>query len=478
MTRLLFTLTALLSFFIATPAFSAEFFKVTATEPLAGTNGNTISITLCLNGRGPLSCQNYNVAALSLTIKPVIHDHHYPDVGIRINTPGYTPTGCTSISNGFCLFAASRKDPASIVVAATNIAPLIVNTGPPGVDALNTAFVTMTVCVPGTKNCVVIDSVQVDTGSVGIRLIHKEVGNKSSLPPVISNGAAVAECYTYVSSSVWGSVKYADVTIAGETAHNVPIQIIGDKDTPYATVPGSCPGPITDTVVAFGAKGIVGVNNQKYDCGDTCTDSSPPYVPAYYSCGATDCTTGINIALNLQVPNPVTYFPVDNNGTILQLPSLPPEGKVSVTGSLIFGIGTAANNRLSSSGVVLPTDANGNFKTLYNNVLRDSYTDSGTNDFEFPNDGVTPIPVSGGYYDPAQPLSLQATMVARGDTPTNLVNFTIVSEARLANDITAALVASSNTTFVWGLSFFFGHSLFTAIDGADTIYGKGPYIAY
>jgi hypothetical protein len=354
---------------------------------------------------------------------------------------------------------------------------MLVNAGPPGVDAQNTAFVSVTICEPGTTHCQVIDNVQVDTGSTGIRIISSVLNSNLHLPAVTSNGAAIAECYTYVSSSVWGSVRQADVTIAGETAHSVPIQIMGDPASPYTTVPGNCPGPITDTVISFGANGIIGVNNSNPDCGTLCTDASPPVTAFYYSCGSTDCSTSINLPLDLQVPNPVTFFAVDNNGTILQLPSIPAAGETSVLGSLIFGIGTQANNQLGKA-IILSTESNGNFRTIYNNTSHVSYTDSGTNEYVFPNSGTPTIPVLDGYYNPPQPLNLQAVMVAHNDVTTNLVNFTIVSQPSLAADITAALIASPGSGFVWGLSFFYGHNLFTAIDHANTIYGPGPYIAY
>lgn len=71
----------------------------------------SVSITLCLNGTGPLSCQNYTVAALNLRITTTILHHNYPNAGIKINTPGYTLAGlgihCASTQNGYCLFSVS-----------------------------------------------------------------------------------------------------------------------------------------------------------------------------------------------------------------------------------------------------------------------------------------------------------------------------------------------------------------------------------
>lgn len=76
-----------------------------------------LSITLCLNGKGPLSCQNYTVSARNLSIKTTLPNHVYPAAGIKINTPGYSLAGCTLIGNGYCLFSVSSTAPASITVS-------------------------------------------------------------------------------------------------------------------------------------------------------------------------------------------------------------------------------------------------------------------------------------------------------------------------------------------------------------------------
>lgn len=69
-------------------AVTGELFKVT------GGGGNTVSITLSLNinGPGPLSTQNYITQSGLLTLSTTVPNHTYYDAGIRINTPGYTYT--------------------------------------------------------------------------------------------------------------------------------------------------------------------------------------------------------------------------------------------------------------------------------------------------------------------------------------------------------------------------------------------------
>lgn len=42
----------------------------------------------------------------------------------------------------------------------------------------------VTVCVPGTSNCVTIDNVQVDTGSQGLRVLASQLPASLELPAV------------------------------------------------------------------------------------------------------------------------------------------------------------------------------------------------------------------------------------------------------------------------------------------------------
>ena len=95
-----------------------------------------------------------------------------------------------------------------------------------------------------------------------------------------------------------------------------------------------------------------------------------------------------------QVRNPVSLF-ADNNGVIIELPAVPAGGQAGISagqGSLVFGIGTQANNVLSSSAVVLPLDSNPSdaawlgITTVFNGVSYPnstssigSFLDSGSN---------------------------------------------------------------------------------------------------
>lgn len=112
-------------------------FNVSAT----GTPAN-VSITLCLNGKGPLSCQNYNVSALTLSISTTIPNHVYPLTGIKINTPGYVLANlgldCTTDANGYCLFSVSSTQTKTISLVVNG--PLSITPSSLPTATLNNAY--------------------------------------------------------------------------------------------------------------------------------------------------------------------------------------------------------------------------------------------------------------------------------------------------------------------------------------------------
>jgi len=93
----------------------------------SGTPGE-VSIKLCLNGKSPASCQNYHVNALDLSISPIVPNHLYRSIGIKVITPGYTidrlGLDCLDFSNGYCLFSASKVAAKSISIIHANPSPL------------------------------------------------------------------------------------------------------------------------------------------------------------------------------------------------------------------------------------------------------------------------------------------------------------------------------------------------------------------
>src|SRR5208283_3664600 len=89
-------------------------------------------------------------------------------------------------------------------------------------------YTTVTVCRPGTTVCQTIDHIEVDTGSVGLRIISSVLDPTLMLPQqMATSGNPLIECYQYADGYNWGPVATADVQIGGELASAVPIQIAG-----------------------------------------------------------------------------------------------------------------------------------------------------------------------------------------------------------------------------------------------------------
>jgi Protein of unknown function (DUF3443) len=380
-----------------------------------------------------------------------------------------------------------------------NVQSVTVDGGPAGIPSgtidVNTLFTTVTVCVPNSSTCQTIDHVQVDTGSSGLRLLSSEAGGELTLTlpqQTDANNNPLAECAQFAIGVNWGPVVSADVKIAGEAAAAQAVQVIGASS--YSTIPNGCSssGTVQDTIASFGANGILGVGAFVSDCGPDCDEAGNT---VYYSCPtATNCTS-VGVAEASQVSNPVAAFTADNNGVIISLPAIPTAGSATLTGSLIFGIDTESNNALGSAQVFTISDSDGTLSTTYNGTtLTGSFIDSGSNAFYFDDTSIAQCPTgnnapAAGFYCPTSTLSLSATIVGLNSVSDG-VSFSLVNAQNLlmanpvstASDIGAANVSTAtfngSLAFDWGLPFFYGRTVYTAIAGASTSGGMGPFIAF
>lgn len=379
-----------------------------------------------------------------------------------------------------------RKGTSTLIPPPTatgnNVVPVVIDAGPvSGVSEINVAYVSVTVCTPGTSGntaaCQTIDHVMLDTGSSGLRLLNSALYSNLNLPAVTnSSGQVIGECMAFAIGTAWGSVLSADIYLGGEVASSVPIQVIGDQPGGVTAIPGDCSsiGTIQNTQSLLGANGILGVGPFVNDC-DIC--SSPVLPPMYYTCASTCTSSGVASAQ--LVKNPVALFPQDNNGVLIDLPAVSDTGATSLAGSLVFGIGTQPNNQLGSA-TVYPTDPSGNFSTTYSGVVNTSYIDSGSNALFF-NDSITMCSVTTWAYCPSQsPLPLSAINAAASGSPSGTVSFSIVGVDPLGASVVAANIGGigQNGYFDWGMPFFFNRKVFTAIQGMSTPSGPGPYFAY
>lgn len=365
---------------------------------------------------------------------------------------------------------------------AANVAAITVDHGVAGVP--NMPFVSVTVCTPGGAACQTIDHVLVDTGSWGLRVFASQLPAAVALPQQsTAGGGALAECMQFFDGYTWGSVRLADVQIAGERAASLPIQVI---DPTYAAVPTSCSntGAARNTPSALAANGILGIGVFKHDCGAACANQA--IAGTYYACAGTSCSSTA-LAESRQVANPVPYFGADGNGVIVNLPTVPGGAAASVTGQLIFGIGTQSNNALGAAQVIGVDPSRGVFTTTQNGT---SYTgsiiDSGSTGLFF---STNQLPVCASpnqsYYCPSSTEQLAATNVGANGT-TSAVTFSVGNAAQIwqssgggaAMPLFAGPAFVGSQTFDWGLPFFYGRSVYSAIEQQSTPAGAGPYFAY
>jgi Protein of unknown function (DUF3443) len=403
--------------------------------------------------------------------------------------------GACSGGSSSGLGTSSSTSPTQMIASpAPNVVTIEVDGGPAALPspAINTAFVTVTVCQPGsTTNCETIPDIVVDTASYGLRLVYGALSASfaATLPQQMAGTLPVAECAVFAIGYSWGSVRTADITISGETASSIPIQMIGDPALP--NVPTTCSSnvpPEEDTVATFGANGIVGVGWFVQDCGDACASGAVP--GTYYTCAsnATTCTSVIQPTA-LQVSNPVASFSADNNGVIVELPPVSDSGAQSATGALVFGIGTETNNGLNGATVLSADPSSGMISVSFNGTsYPESYLDSGSNAFYFVDSAIAVCsqqnPVAPGAFCPSSTESLSAQLSGTNGASVT-TGFDVGNAAELLTDNPTAAAFpdigvpnSDPQSFDFGLTFYYGRNVFTAIAGASTPGGTGPYFAY
>ncbi|MFT4069206.1 DUF3443 domain-containing protein [Paraburkholderia sp.] len=366
-------------------------------------------------------------------------------------------------------------------VLAANAVRVTVDSGVSNVP--NMPFVSITLCAPGTTQCQTIDHVLVDTGSWGVRVFASQLPASMNLPQQKDGaGNPVAECMQFFDGYTWGAVKLADLQIAGEKAESLPIQVI---DPAYAALPADCAavGAARNTPGALQANGILGIGVFRHDCGANCVHQAIP--ATYYGCGGTSCTS-IPLAEQYQVANPVPYFTTDNNGSILSLPAVS-GGAASVSGQLVFGIGTQSNNALGNAQVIGVNPSDGTFTTVQNGTTYTrSIFDSGSTGLFFQT-ALMPACANpnGAYYCPLSTQQLSA-LIEGVNGATSAVTFDVGNAASIAQtyggDAALPLLAGpafvTSAVFDWGLPFFYGRNVYAAIEQQSTPGGTGPYVAY
>ena len=117
----------------------------------------------------------------------------------------------------------------------------------------------------------------VDTGSSGSAVAalgpHHQRDHAGAGSRCRSQSNTIAECLPFAGGYAWGAVASADIRIGGESANNVPVQVIDDDGADPPTAPKTCQSyGANETVSALDANGLIGVSVLMQDCGPDCQE--------------------------------------------------------------------------------------------------------------------------------------------------------------------------------------------------------------
>jgi hypothetical protein len=331
----------------------------------------------------------------------------------------------------------------------------------------NQGYVSLEICIPQTSTCQTIDHVLVDTGSYGLRLMSSSVS--LNLSQLAVNSVPLAECAQFVSGYTWGGVFSADISLGSAKAESVPIQIINGN---YAQTPSGCSstsGVAMNTASSLGANGILGVGSYAQDCPSCVSQALAGH---YYVCSGSSCSAS-TVPLASQVTNPVALLSSNNNGVVIDLPSATSTEQSSLTGKLVFGIGSSSNNTISTQ-TVFPLNSRGFLTTTYGaNTYSQSYIDSGSNGIFFTDSTIRKCSGSPSFFCPLSTLSKTASISSGSVSKT--VNFSV---STLSNFAVQPNLAGTGSSFAWGLPFFYGRKVFVSISGKSAFGSTSPSVAF
>lgn len=355
-----------------------------------------------------------------------------------------------------------------------------------GFHAVNRPYVSVTLCAPGTSTCQTVNDVIVDTGSSGLRIYASALSSTllSALPVQLQGGQPVNECAMFAGGNTWGSVREADIRMAGEVAPAAPMQVVADGISP---VPAGCSGSgtmLTSTSDIAG-NGLIGIDTLTKDCGSYCAQNS---ANGYYYAG----NSGVAVATASQVGNPVALFGADNNGVVLRMPAIGAGGAASASGTLTFGIDTQSDNMLSQLGLGFYTTSANQLMANFNGASAlPTILDTGSAAYYFDDPAIAQCsagPAPSTMFCPGGTLALSAQVAGYNGTQSTLSFDVANADALLGqsptmyefNDLgqSSASYAALGGMLDLGLPFFFGRDVAIVFDGAQTLEGSGPAIAF
>jgi hypothetical protein len=200
----------------------------------------------------------------------------------------------------------------------------------------------------------------------------------------------------------------------------------------------------------------------------------------------------VTVSRENQPENPIAQLSGDNNGVQLQFPSAGSSPLSSLTGMLVFGIGTEPDNDLGDATLHGVDPGDGTLSTTYGgSTFPRSVIDSGSNAFYFTDSSIPVCPstsVGSGFYCPPAPVTASA-IIAGADGGQAQVEFTVGNAEQLFTSAPDAAVLPTMAgpigqfqlptgTFDWGLPFFYGRSVFVLFESRSLGSTTGPAVGF
>jgi hypothetical protein len=188
------------------------------------------------------------------------------------------------------------------------------------------------------------------------------------------------------------------------------------------------------------------------------------------------------------VTDPVSLLPTDNNGVVVELPSIANGGVTNVPGYLVLGIATQTNNQ--PSGVTtFQADDSAEFSTNFANQELTSFLDTGSNGLYLDSSNTNSLIDCGstnqnesGFFCPGSLVTLSAVNSGVSGSPSSTVEFQIGNYDTLLNNASANVYVEmggyASGLFDWGLPFFLGRNVYVGFSGTSSSLGTGPYWSY
>src|ERR1700683_3800559 len=431
-----------------------------------------ISIQFAPTAAGPV---RQEMAIQCANCTPASDDNIAITLSGNAKAPIAVPTGTSPSATPTSPTATPTATP---VPSTSNALPFSVTAG--SYEGVDEPYASVTICATGTSDCTVVNDVLIDTGSFGLRIFGSQI-RQLGITPNTNGSSEIGECAFFGSGTTWGSVSTVDVKIAGAPTITIPIQVMDDIDA-FASPPRDCTQgqQLIASPSEAGFNGLLGIGQV----------ANALIFTDYFDCTRKSCS-GLDSPPNSDVVlNPVASFPVDNNGVVVSLPSIPAGGQATTNGTLYFGIGTESNNQ---PGAVKTYRENSNadsddyldVDTVYKGATAGGFFDTGSNGYFF-NSSVAECSDGSGFYCPASTLSESATIESVSGSVSDAVSFEVANADTLFNSNGAAFDdlggsydgGATFDDFDWGLPFFFGRTVYLGLVGSSSSLGAGPYAAY